>query len=485
MWSAEAISATESGAPVAPAKPLLENRKSRLHLIYFALAAFDIIAISCTLFLSHSIMTTYESGVRTSRDWAVHVSDLAILGELARETNAPGNDVFESGDVAKERARRDAALARFDLQWAKLRQDMNTTIAEEDRLPFTNATDAIRRSMDVMIEESEKIFQWIETGDRTQAGGMMASMDRRYGDLTRSILDAVNEIQKIQIEHLENQVETAQRLRAFESFIGGLIVVIVICVAVYGSKIVELVRLNEARHGAMIAQLRDTQTALRHYADNVAHELRSPINKILVGSEVVLSRARTMEEYQEVLLSNMEECQSLARIVESLLFMAKAAHVGDQLDRQPVSIARELGLIEAFYDASGAEAGIRLSVTCDPALVFPLDRVLFQRAVANLVSNAIAHTPQGGTVAMVARLQDGALRVTVSDSGEGIAEAARERIFDRFYRVDQARSATSGRFGLGLPITKSIVDLHGGHIELHSEVGRGTAVTLAFPDALV
>lgn len=488
MSFADGQAATFGGtlsAPVSPASsgdasPAGAARKSRLHLVYFALAAFDILAISCTLFLSHSIMSTYENGVRTSRDWAVHVNDLAVLGELARQTNAPGNDVFESGNVALERARRDEALSKFDMQWQKLRRGIEGNIAVKDRAPFSAATDAIRSSMDDMIEESEKIFEWVETGDEERAGQMMASMDRSYGRLTRNILNAVTEVQGIQIEHLENQVEVAQRLRALESVIGGMIIIIVISVALYGSTIAAHVRRNEERHNNMIAQLEATQTALRHYADNVAHELRSPINKIQVGSEVVLSRTRTVEEYQEALVSNIEECQSLTRIVESLLFMAKAEHAGAQVDRQPVRIARELGLIESFYDAPAAEAGVRLSTKVDPDLMFSVDRVLFQRAISNLVSNAIAHTGPGGSVHVVAGLRDGALAVEVADTGEGIAEAERARIFDRFYRADQARSATSGRFGLGLPITKSIMDLHGGSITLFSELGKGTTVELMF-----
>jgi two-component system, OmpR family, heavy metal sensor histidine kinase CusS len=477
MSFAEGQHATGSGALHVPG----QRRKSRLHLVYFALAGFDIIAISCTLFLSHTIMSTYERSVRTSREWASHVSDLAVLGELARQTNAPGNDVFESGDVALERARRDGALLEFNTQWEKLSRGIAESIAVDDLEPFSNATSAIRQSMDEMVLESEKIFSWIETGDEERAGHVMASMDRSYGRLTRSILSAVNEVQAIQIDHLTTQVQVAQRLRVLEFAIGVLIVTIVISVAIYGSKIAEHVRLNEDRHGEMIARLEAAQAALRHYADNVAHELRSPINKILVGSEVVLSRARSIEDYQEALLSNMEESQSLARIVDSLLFMAKAEHVGGQLDRHPVRVARELALIESFYEATAAEAGVAITMSCDPDLVFWLDRVLFQRAISNLVSNAISHTPPGGSVGVMATADESGLSVAVTDTGEGIAAEVRERIFNRFYRADEARSATSGRFGLGLPITKSIVDLHGGAITLRSEVGLGTTVALAFP----
>lgn len=481
MSFADATAANAPRAEEAAYRVTQARGRSRLHLVYFALAAFDILAISCTLFLSHSIMTAYEGAVQTSRRWAAHVSDIAVLGELARQTNAPGNDVFESGDVEAERARRNLALASFDAQWAKLRVEIAASASESDRVVFAASMASIRSSMDAMVSEADGIFEWIGKRDEERAGQMMASMDRTYGRLTRSILDAVNTVQAIQIEHLEHQVEVAQDLRVLESIIGGLIVIIVISVALYGSKIAAVMRQNEERHDSMIAQLEATQNALRYYADNVAHELRSPINKLLVGSEVVLSRPRTLEEYQEALLSNMEECQSLARIVESLLFMAKAEHVQGQLTLHPTHVAHELELIADFFEGTAAEAGVTVEVDAPADLAFNLDRVLFQRAVSNIVSNAIAHTSVGGVVKIVAGLRDDALRVEVADTGEGIPEHARAHVFDRFYRADQARSSTSGRFGLGLPITKSIVDLHGGAIDLDSETGRGTTVTMTFP----
>jgi two-component system, OmpR family, heavy metal sensor histidine kinase CusS len=467
-----------SREPNAPAG----RSRSRLHLVYFALAAFDIVAISCTLVLSHSIMTAYEDAVMTSRRWAQHVSEIAVLGELARQTNAPGNDVFESKNAPQERARRDAALIAFNSHLEMLRNNILQSGSSQDKAIFTSAIASIRSSADRMTQTADKIFASIERGDHDRAGLEMAAMDRSYGELTRATLDAVNQVQAIQIAHLEHQVEVARELRVLEAIIGGLIVLIVISVALYGAKIAAVMRRNEDRHDQMISKLEATQSALRYYADNVAHELRSPLNKILVGSEVALSRSRTLEEYQEALLSNMEECQSLARVVESLLFMAKAEHVTGQIDRQAISIARELGLIESFYAEAAADSGVKLSTRCPVDLTFRLDKVLFQRAVSNLVSNAIAHTSAGGGVTIEARLSNGSLVVEVTDNGEGIPEYARDRVFDRFYRADQARSSTSGRIGLGLPITKSIVDLHGGTVALASETGQGTTVALTFPN---
>jgi two-component system heavy metal sensor histidine kinase CusS len=110
-----------------------------------------------------------------------------------------------------------------------------------------------------------------------------------------------------------------------------------------------------------------------------------------------------------------------------------------------------------------------------------VDRSLFQRAVGNLVANALAHTPAGGSVTLSATDHNGSTRVEVVDTGCGISAEHLPHVFDRFYRADPTRSSKNGSVGLGLAIVRSIMDLHGGAVEITSEVGRGTRVTLTFP----
>ena len=121
------------------------------------------------------------------------------------------------------------------------------------------------------------------------------------------------------------------------------------------------------------------------------------------------------------------------------------------------------------------------SIESAEPLTAELDRSLMLRAVSNLVSNAIAHTPPGGTVTLAATNEGAAIRIEVSDTGVGIPAEALPRVFDRFFRVDPSRSKTSGGTGLGLAIVQSILTLHGGSAEITSQLGRGTCVTLRMP----
>jgi len=151
----------------------------------------------------------------------------------------------------------------------------------------------------------------------------------------------------------------------------------------------------------------------------------------------------------------------------------------------PVDVGELLGSVREYYEASAAESGISLTtaVAIEPVIA-ALDRPLIQRAVGNLVANAVAHTPSGGTVVLGANGDVAAIRIEVSDTGVGIPAEALPRVFDRFYRVDTSRSQTSGGTGLGLAIVQSIMTLHGGRAEITSQPGKGTRVTLHIPVAV-
>jgi two-component system heavy metal sensor histidine kinase CusS len=177
----------------------------------------------------------------------------------------------------------------------------------------------------------------------------------------------------------------------------------------------------------------------------------------------------------------LEECGRLARMIDSLLFLARAENPRTQIDREHFDVGRELATVREFYEASATDAGVGLNVRIEGSVVADLNRPLFQRAVANLLANAIAHTPPGGSVTLSATSDGAATKVEVADTGCGIPATDLAHVFDRFYRVDDARSKADGGMGLGLAIVRSIAELHGGAVELFSEVGHGTRALMTFP----
>ena len=229
----------------------------------------------------------------------------------------------------------------------------------------------------------------------------------------------------------------------------------------------------------MLGRLEESFERISRFSADIAHDLRTPVNNIRGEAEVALARLRTPDEYRDVLESSLEEAVRLSELIGDLLFLARAESPLTDLHRESVNIGELLTTVRDYYEASATDAGVLLVVHDGAApLNAELDRSLMLRAVSNLVSNAIAHTPPGGTVTLAATDEDTAIRIDVSDSGVGIPAEALPRVFDRFFRVDPSRSKTSGGTGLGLAIVQSILTLHSGSTEITSQVGRGTCVTL-------
>ncbi|NUN47837.1 MAG: heavy metal sensor histidine kinase [Candidatus Brocadiae bacterium] len=242
----------------------------------------------------------------------------------------------------------------------------------------------------------------------------------------------------------------------------------------------ELVHLG-ASFNAMLDRLEQAFNQISRFSADIAHELRTPLTNLRGTAEVALSRTRTTEEYQEVLGSCLEETARLTRIVDSLLFLARAEADRVRPTLEKLDVAGELEGVRDYLALQAEEKGIRLSLECPAGLEARLDRTLFQRAVGNLVQNALAHTPRGGSVSVQARAREGRVEVEVGDTGPGIAAEHLPRIFERFYRADTSRTSLGGGVGLGLAIVRGIAELHGGGASVTSTVGKGSRFTVTFP----
>ncbi len=232
----------------------------------------------------------------------------------------------------------------------------------------------------------------------------------------------------------------------------------------------------------MLDGLEDSFERISRFSADIAHDLRTPVNNIRGEAEVALTRARTIDEYRDALESSLEEAVRLSDLISNLLFLARTESPLNHLRLEQVNVSELVEGVREYYDASAVEAGIILtSVGGSEPVIAELDRTLIQRALGNLVSNAVAHTLDGGTVAIQIYCEAARVLIEVTDTGVGIPPEALPRVFDRFFRVDSSRSKASGGTGLGLAIVQGIMSLHGGNAEIASEPGVGTRVTLRMP----
>ncbi len=222
---------------------------------------------------------------------------------------------------------------------------------------------------------------------------------------------------------------------------------------------------------AMLERIEDSVRRLSEFSADLAHELRTPISNLVTQSQVALSKPRTADEYREVLYSNLEEYDRLTRMVSDMLFLAKADNGLIVPHCEAVSVAAEVRDLFAFYEALAEEQGVGLTLAGDAGVEG--DHLMLRRALSNLLSNAIRHAPRGGRVSVQVSGQGrGSIRIAVSNSGVAIAAEHMARVFDRFYRVDPSRHRTHEGSGLGLSLTKSIIDAHGGRIVVESVAGE-------------
>jgi two-component system heavy metal sensor histidine kinase CusS len=230
----------------------------------------------------------------------------------------------------------------------------------------------------------------------------------------------------------------------------------------------------------MLERLDDSFTRLSQFSADLAHELRTPIGNMLGEAQVALTRDRTSAEYRETIESTISECERLSGIVDNLLFVARVDAAREPIARRQFDARAAVEKISAFYQTIADDRHVAIS--CSGGGQIYADPDLFERAVGNLVDNALRFTPEDGSIQIALAQHAADFEIAVSDNGCGIGPEHLPRVFDRFYRAESSRGSDGA--GLGLALIKSIVELHGGSARIQSEVGRGTTVKLSFPNKL-
>ena len=237
---------------------------------------------------------------------------------------------------------------------------------------------------------------------------------------------------------------------------------------------------------AMLERVEHGFQRLSRFTADLAHDMRTPISNMRGAAEVALARPRSTDEYESLLASSLEECDRLSRMIENVLFLARAEHPQFVKHMRAFEAGQELTRIAEYFEGIADDAHVRVQVTGAATLTADLE--LFRRAVSNLLANAIRYTPSGGEIGLDVRASADAVRVTVSNQGQPIAAEHLDRIFDRFYRVDPSRSSlpssgmsqgSTGSTGLGLAIVRTIMELHGGTVHAESDA-RSTRFVLTF-----
>jgi two-component system heavy metal sensor histidine kinase CusS len=229
----------------------------------------------------------------------------------------------------------------------------------------------------------------------------------------------------------------------------------------------------------MLGRLQNDFQRLSEFSSDLAHELRTPISNLMTQTQVALTQPRNADTYRDILASNAEEFQRLARMVSDMLLLAKAEHGLLLPSTEDISLAAEAQALFDFYEALADEKGVSLYLTGEGHVAG--DRLMLRRAISNLLSNALRYTPTQGQVRIEIGATGELVTLSVENTGAVISPELLPHLFDRFFRADKSRAhpETDGA-GLGLSITRAIVQAHGGTASVSSSDGK-TRFTLAFP----
>jgi len=467
------------------------GRRPKWYLLYYLLAALDVVTVLASLTLTQAMMQIYVDSVATSQRWAVREEEYADLSELARAVNAPGNDVFDSRQVEAESTRLHAALNVFNAHFDATRAEVARNASPEEAVPLLASFDEIQIAMQEMTAEALLIFSYFENGHADKAGERMATMDRKYARVHQALSRLFGSVRAIRHAHFEAQLKAARLLKGLEYLILGLAALMIAGALWYGSRIYRAARAAEAERSGDIetlslarAEADAANEAKSRFLGIVSHEIRTPLNRLFLTLDILEDTA-SGEERRRYLAMARSSGRLLKRMIDDLLDLSRIEAGKIELERVRFdlpSLVHEL--LEPYVHAAEAK-DVRFTITIAPEVPAAVqgDPTRFGQILGNLVDNAVKFTHAGSIDVSVALQPEKPgndvggrvpLRVAVRDTGIGVSSEQQARIFEDFVQADESTSRKYGGSGLGLGIVRRLIGLMKGELGVCATPGGGS-----------
>jgi heavy metal sensor kinase len=232
----------------------------------------------------------------------------------------------------------------------------------------------------------------------------------------------------------------------------------------------------------MVDRIQTLLTEIKEMSDNIAHDLRSPLTRIRGTAEVTLTTGKSLEDYENMAASTIEDCDRLLDMINTMLLISKTEAGVEKPAGEEVDIAALIRRACDLFSSIAEDKNLGLSYDAPEKTLVRGDPRMLQRMLSNILDNAVKYTPSGGKIAVaLTGAKNQHVVISIRDTGAGISSADLNRIFERFYRCDQSRSQPGT--GLGLSLARAIARAHGGDIAVKSAVGQGSTFTIMLPKA--
>jgi signal transduction histidine kinase len=466
--------------------------RPKWHLVYFALAAFDLLAIAVSLYVNHRIMGIYTESVTANRTWTERLKRYADLDILATHVRAPGAEVFVSHDVEAEAAKMQSMHRAFSAERTAAIAELKANAPADEAKRLLRDFDAAGAAMEEMTADARMVFSFLRENNTAKARQSMIEMDRKFIQVDALDDLLTKHVGEIQTAHLNAQHAVAESLRQWEYVLAGLVAMMVVGAAVYGWKLsqrvgalfdekelhIEQIRqFNEELERRVIdrtAQLEASNKELEAFSYSVSHDLRAPLRGIDGFSRILLEEygPKLDPEAQRYLGIVREATKKMGQLVDELLAFSRLGR--QQIAKQRVAteaIVREtLVGLEHEHDGRRVELRVGHLPPCDA------DPALLKQVYMNLLGNALKYTRRRECAVIeigCATHSNGAdeLRYFVKDNGVGFDMKYAHKLFGVFQRLHRAEDYEGT--GVGLAIAQRIIHRHGGRIWAESAPDNG------------